>query len=176
MTATDGSELELIHTDEQGRYTLSVYRGSLLGYRTYHAGGGLVGLDGLGSRTKNVWKWDQPRHPSRPSPLDLSRFKDITLVFEDERGEPVPNIQIGRLEASVRGQVVSRTAGGIPDRHGLHLFLDREVDRLDIETREIDPISRKSYWLPLKRTIDLEGTQDQVVDRLRALADECREK
>jgi protocatechuate 3,4-dioxygenase beta subunit len=156
--ANDGSVIDPVRTDAEGRYSIPIYFGSATRFKTSRHGWRWKGWDpDLATSAHNVWvrdAYDEPMH------IDLfQQYKVATLVFEDVQGRHISNIHVREAETYADGKVMSR--GGVAsgsDSHGLHLFLKRSIDRVELTTN--DP---QREWGPLKTIIDVAGLDDQVV-------------
>jgi hypothetical protein len=149
VTASDGTVIGGFRTDSQGVYTVPAYFGTMAKFRADRVGWWLENWNGLGSSPQNVWK--------RSKAQDIDQFKDLMLVFEDERGQRVPSVFVDHDTEFVAGTEARTTRHIVDDARGQHLFVDRSVDRVELTTRD-----SKRNWLPLKTAIDVSGTDDQV--------------
>ncbi|MCX7409632.1 MAG: hypothetical protein NTZ32_16265 [Planctomycetales bacterium] len=153
--ASDGTMIGGFRTDAQGHYTVPTYFGTSATFRASRENWSLADWDGLGTRARNVWKrgvWE------RDKGQNLERFKDVTLVFEDEHGEPIPSIHCDKDTKYVAGKVSQLDRDIGEDALGQHLFIDRSIDRVELETRDWN---RK--WLPLKTAIEVRDVDVQVI-------------
>jgi hypothetical protein len=150
--AADGTVVEGVRTDPQGRYALPIYFGSCVEYRIDRPGWtwpwhkGLCGDDG-----RIVWKREPAATPEQ--------LKDVTIVLADEQGRPIDGMRIWRHTEFAATKEVPRL--GWPqgtDARGHHLFVDRRVDAIDLEARDTN-----KQWTAYTSTVRLQGTEDQVV-------------
>ncbi len=153
--ASDGTIIGGFRTDAQGHYTVPTYFGTSATFRASPENWSLVDWDGLGTNARNVWKrgmWE------RDKGQNLERFKEVTLVFEDEHGEPIPSIHCDKDTKYVAGEESQLDRDIGEDVLGQHLFIDRSIDRVELETSDW-----KRKWLPLKTTIEVRDIDVQVV-------------
>ena len=153
--ASDGTTIGGFRTDAQGHYTVPTYFGTSATFGASRENWSLVDWDGLGTNARNVWKrgvWEQDKGQN------LERFKDVSLVFEDEHGEPIPSIHCDKDTQYVAGKAsqLDREIG--EDALGQHLFIDRSIDRVELETSDW-----KRKWLPLKTAIEVRDIDVQVI-------------
>ncbi len=151
--ATDGTAIGGFRTDTQGHYTVPTYFGTAAMFDASRQGWSLDDRNGLGTNARNVWKRD-----NQDTGQNLERFKDVTLVFEDERGQRLPSIQF-RLSTRYVVENNARDDWEIgEDARGRHLFIDRSIDRVELEAEDW-----KRKWLPLKTAVEIRDADDQVV-------------
>jgi hypothetical protein len=126
----DAIALPILRTDQWGNYSIAVYTGSTAEFQVVWSDS-----NDLGTQERHVWRRDK-RAPAKDL-KDLSKLKQVTLNFEDEQRQPVESIRLDRVEMYAGDEVVSRSAGGVRDVFGLHLFVDSAVDRIDLRTRDL---------------------------------------
>ena len=91
---------------------------------------------------------------------NLERFKVVTLVFEDERGQPIPSIYWDVVTGYVAGKEAHMDLDTGSDASGRHLFVDRSIDRVELGTRDGN---RNPKWLPLKTAVEIRDVDVQVI-------------
>lgn len=148
--ATDGTEVGEIRTDAQGNYAVPTYYGSTVKLRAHQRGWSLKDWGGLGTNKRNIWR--------RSKTVDFDRFKKVTLVFEDEQGQPIPDIHTSQVQAFSDGkQIHSRMDWG-RDSRGLHMFIGQMADRLEFEAKD-----SKRKWTSKTVAVDVAGPEDRVI-------------
>lgn len=148
--ATDGTEVGAIRTDAQGSYAVQTYYGSTVKLRAHQQGWSLKDWGGLGTNERNIWR--------RSKTVDLERFKDVTLVFEDEQGQPITDIHTSQVQVFSGGKRVHSSLDWGRDSRGLHIFVEQMADRLEFEAKD-----SKRKWISKTVAVDVAGTEDRVI-------------
>jgi hypothetical protein len=146
--STDGQVIAGITTDDHGAYAVPTYYGTTVELRVAREGWRWLGSE-LATADNIVWR--------RSTPRAVEELKQVTLLFEDEQGQSIPSISVGQYRAYSAGKAL-RHGGSGKDARGQHLFVDRSVDRIELEARDSE---RK--WLPLKTTVSVADADDQVI-------------
>jgi hypothetical protein len=146
--ADDGAHVVPLRTDAAGRYELPFYFGGQSEFRLATYG---YWAQGLGSQPQVVLK----RSAIRPDD-----YREITIVFRDEKGHRIDNVEIASFRAyhDIK-EVASHGSGGATvDRRGHHLFVPVVVDQLKLETKS-------AFWEPHMENLDVppQDTQFEIV-------------
>ncbi len=129
--ADDGARIEPVHTDAMGRYELPYYFGGQSQFDVTTHG---YWSRGLGSQSPVVIG------RSSIKPLE---YREITIVFRDEQGDRIENVEIASFKAfrGIKGIAEPPVRSATVDRHGHHIFVPVEVDQIKLETKS-------AFWQP----------------------------
>lgn len=147
-----GAAQPQIATDSNGRFVIPQYFGARAPYYSFGDSGIFWSPANDSGPPVNIVV--TPAKFPNPPPATI---KEVILAFVDDSGKPIDGVVQETFNAYRDNKVTFSGVQSNNDARGIHYFLDKSDDRVEIETGG-------SEWAPARKTFDLTGAADQRIE------------